>query len=221
MPTPKQKDRSDRMFHAALEEFASHGFHQANVDLIALKAGVSKATIYSHFETKEALFLAVFERVLKQVFTPPSAFAKSMPLKAGFRMRLKDFLSKIAGSAETRFFFQCMTSGSELIREDLRHELTARFTAVLLGEIKEIHGAQHEGLIRPHLDFQIVQQAIVGILLQTIRFWLEQGQTMSIKHLSDQLVSIFLFGLAVPEKVGAERTGKTFKSQKPIKKKSD
>ncbi len=38
--------------------FAEHGFERASVDVIAARAGVSKATVYNHFADKKALFVA-------------------------------------------------------------------------------------------------------------------------------------------------------------------
>lgn len=42
----------------AREMFGRLGFERASVDAIAARAGVSKATIYNHFQDKKALFLA-------------------------------------------------------------------------------------------------------------------------------------------------------------------
>lgn len=36
--------------------FSEHGYDRTSVDLIAARAGVGKATVYSHFEDKKALF---------------------------------------------------------------------------------------------------------------------------------------------------------------------
>jgi TetR/AcrR family transcriptional regulator, mexJK operon transcriptional repressor len=38
--------------------FGELGFERASVDLIATRAGVSKATVYNHFDDKKALFVA-------------------------------------------------------------------------------------------------------------------------------------------------------------------
>lgn len=40
--------------------FAELGYDRASVDLIAARAGVAKATVYSHFDDKRALFLVSF-----------------------------------------------------------------------------------------------------------------------------------------------------------------
>lgn len=46
---------------AATEIFLSHGFRRATTDMIQKEARVSKATIYTRYPTKEALFAAVIE----------------------------------------------------------------------------------------------------------------------------------------------------------------
>ncbi|OZI53993.1 hypothetical protein CAL20_18560 [Bordetella genomosp. 4] len=47
---------------AARDVFLTHGFSAATTDMIQQAAGVSKATVYAHYPTKEALFAAVIER---------------------------------------------------------------------------------------------------------------------------------------------------------------
>ncbi|MCP3101511.1 TetR/AcrR family transcriptional regulator [Myxococcus sp. K15C18031901] len=44
----------------ASQVFSELGYERASVDQIAARAGVSKATVYNHFEDKKALFLACF-----------------------------------------------------------------------------------------------------------------------------------------------------------------
>ncbi len=44
----------------AREAFTELGFERASVDVIAARAGVSKATVYNHFRDKSALFAASF-----------------------------------------------------------------------------------------------------------------------------------------------------------------
>jgi TetR/AcrR family transcriptional repressor of mexJK operon len=49
-------DKRRSILDAAAQLFGELGFERASVDAIALRAGVSKPTIYSHFGTKERLF---------------------------------------------------------------------------------------------------------------------------------------------------------------------
>jgi TetR/AcrR family transcriptional repressor of mexJK operon len=52
---------------AARRVFVREGFVRASVDAIAAEAGVSKRTIYNHFDDKEHLFVAVFQATLAAV----------------------------------------------------------------------------------------------------------------------------------------------------------
>lgn len=53
------EEKKDRIFTAAIKEFAEKGFSAANVNVIAKKAGVSVGSLYSYFHSKEDLFLAM------------------------------------------------------------------------------------------------------------------------------------------------------------------
>ncbi|HMJ11127.1 MAG TPA: TetR/AcrR family transcriptional regulator [Polyangiaceae bacterium] len=56
--SPKHRD----ILAAARHIFGELGFERASVDGIAARAGVSKATVYSHFQDKNALFVASFSQ---------------------------------------------------------------------------------------------------------------------------------------------------------------
>ena len=54
------------ILQAARRSFLRVGFGNTNLDEVAATAEVSKVTIYSHFGSKEALFLAVIEDVIAE-----------------------------------------------------------------------------------------------------------------------------------------------------------
>lgn len=51
---------------AAAAEFLAEGYAGASMDAITSRSGVSKATVYKHFGTKERLFLAVVGGMLRE-----------------------------------------------------------------------------------------------------------------------------------------------------------
>src|SRR5208282_2448720 len=56
----------ERLLDAAREAFARNGFHGASVDEIASAAGFSTGALYSNFDGKEDLFLALMEREIDE-----------------------------------------------------------------------------------------------------------------------------------------------------------
>jgi AcrR family transcriptional regulator len=54
-------DKAAAVLAAARTVFLGHGFSAATTDMIQQAAGVSKATVYAHYPTKEALFISVIE----------------------------------------------------------------------------------------------------------------------------------------------------------------
>ncbi|MFN6563140.1 MAG: TetR/AcrR family transcriptional regulator [Nostoc sp. ChiSLP01] len=56
-------EKIDKILQGSKQEFLAHGYTGASMDRVAIAAGVSKATIYSHFQDKEALFKALIEQL--------------------------------------------------------------------------------------------------------------------------------------------------------------
>ena len=61
-----QAAKHDLIVAAAVAEFQELGFAGASMDRVAARAGVSKRTVYNHFESKEALFRAILDLLAAQ-----------------------------------------------------------------------------------------------------------------------------------------------------------
>jgi TetR/AcrR family transcriptional repressor of mexJK operon len=55
---PKSQIKRDAILHAAVKLFLEQGYKQTSMEEVAKHSGVSKQTIYSHYESKDALFCA-------------------------------------------------------------------------------------------------------------------------------------------------------------------
>ena len=60
----------------ALELFSVKGFEATSLSMIADAVGIRKASLYSHFENKQAILDALVEEVLKQ-YNARSLFARA------------------------------------------------------------------------------------------------------------------------------------------------
>jgi TetR/AcrR family transcriptional regulator len=50
-----------------MRHFAEHGYRGARIEDIAAEVGVAKGTVFLHFGNKEGLFLAAFERAVREL----------------------------------------------------------------------------------------------------------------------------------------------------------
>lgn len=61
-------EKIEKILQGAMQEFLAHGYAGTSMDRVAARAGVSKATVYSHFRDKEGLFKALIQRSAHQKF---------------------------------------------------------------------------------------------------------------------------------------------------------
>jgi AcrR family transcriptional regulator len=62
----RKQDTRARLLASAARVFARRGYHAASVEEVAEEAGFSKGAVYSNFESKEDLFLAMLEERFRQ-----------------------------------------------------------------------------------------------------------------------------------------------------------
>jgi AcrR family transcriptional regulator len=60
-------DTRHRIQQVALELFAEYGYDKTSLREIAERLGVTKAALYYHFKSKEAIIASVFEDILKEM----------------------------------------------------------------------------------------------------------------------------------------------------------
>ncbi|QIR39666.1 TetR/AcrR family transcriptional regulator [Tolypothrix sp. PCC 7910] len=61
-------EKVEQILQGAMQEFLKHGYAGTSMDKVAVAAGVSKATVYSHFQDKEELFKVLLEHLSRQKF---------------------------------------------------------------------------------------------------------------------------------------------------------
>jgi len=150
-----------RVFDAAAEEFALHGFVGAKVDRIAARARVNKAMIYYHFKNKAALYRAV----VGDMFAATAARLRE--LRASNltpAQQIDEFIAIVAREGQARKYFPRMWLRE--LADDGRHMGERNFadlTAIVSILAAILADGQKAGVFRPMPPF-VVQVGIVGPL---------------------------------------------------------
>ncbi|CAM3152716.1 DNA-binding transcriptional regulator, AcrR family [Pseudomonas gessardii] len=99
---------AERIAHLALEQFAEHGYDAASLNDIAVRAGIKKASLYAHFASKDALYVAVLELALRaERDYVQSQFAKNArSIKAPGEVYLNNLQRRHSANESLRFLLR-------------------------------------------------------------------------------------------------------------------
>ena len=161
-------EKQEKVFQAAVSEFASKGYRNASMNSLVKTAGISKGSIFQYFRSKRNLFDAVLEiavqqvkRHLKQVrgATEDLSFPERLEklLRSGFQFIDKHPLL-------TAVYFQLLQSGDAPFGSERIVQLRRQGTEFLT-ELIEM--AVSKGELRADIDVQRVG-FLVNSLLETL-----------------------------------------------------
>ncbi|MCQ2462989.1 MAG: TetR/AcrR family transcriptional regulator [Clostridia bacterium] len=162
------KEKQLRILSTAINEFATYGFDNANINVIAKKAEVSVGSLYKYFSTKTDLFLtAVHSGVstLEQVIEAVNASDDDVMNKLEKLIRTAiDFSRKQQTLIK---LYNCITSetNSALVEKlvyETEHAAAQAYTEAV------IHG-QESGEIRQDIDPRIAA-FLVDNLIMSVQF---------------------------------------------------
>ena len=80
-PPPRTRDpaRKERILQAAADLVARNGFHGASMADIGVEAGITGSGIYRHFDSKAAILVALFERVIDDLLREEREIERAVP----------------------------------------------------------------------------------------------------------------------------------------------
>jgi TetR/AcrR family transcriptional regulator len=143
---------------AATSLFSDVGFDAVSMAQIAAKAGISKATVYHHFRSKEDLYFAV----MKEASTSHAEFAdelyESAASSASKMRQLVEFEINwmLVNRQRTRLLIREVTAGRARLRKLIRTIFRRNLNAV----VRLIEQGQQRGEFNPQID-----PAAAGLLL--------------------------------------------------------
>jgi AcrR family transcriptional regulator len=113
------------IIRAATELFTARGFTAVSIDDIAGRAGIAKGAVYHHFESKERIFLSVFEQMTRALAAEVAAAAASgKSILERFQRGTLKYLTAIAGG---RFRQVLLIDGPAVLGWEKWREIDTRY----------------------------------------------------------------------------------------------
>jgi AcrR family transcriptional regulator len=168
----RSRSRRQRILDAGVAVFARKGYRDALVDEIAAASQTSKGGVYFHFPNKQAIFLALLERMASLLIEKvEAAMAREPdPVRRGDAALRTVLATFAAHRALTRLFLvEAMGAGREF--NDAIMAMHGRFTSLIK---RHLDDAVARGVIAP-LDTEIASAAWFGALNEVATRWVLTG----------------------------------------------
>lgn len=111
---PRSADKNSAILQAAGELFMVGGFERTSMDEVARRAGVSKQTVYSHFQNKERLFSACIRQTVADYFpADPIAWSADRSAAETLRMIGRQYLRLIMSADAINMFRMIIGAGDD------------------------------------------------------------------------------------------------------------
>ena len=196
--TKRSTATKDLIIEAAASLLASKGYEATSLDEVAAVAGITKATIYYHFDSKEAVYWAVVApNVAKTLLRAEDAVERN-PNPRDAIIELVMLLSRGARESNERYmYYQEMLPLADEMRRAIRAE-ERRYEALVADTIRRGQEAGEMMAGEPH----ILALILIGASARTAR-WYDPSGPVPPAEFWQMFAGLLLNGLLVHDWVPA------------------
>ena len=190
--------RREQIVGAATRVFAEKGFRRATTREVARAAGVSEGTIYNYFEDKDALLLAILDR-LNETERRAADFEEGMA--TDFRGFLEQYLRRRMSLIwENREAFRVVLS-EMLVNAELRERYLRHVVDPTMRIAEEnFRSRMEQGEVR-ETDAPLAMRSVAGSVLGVLVLGLLGDEEINSRseEVPDVLAGLLIFGLSGAE----------------------
>ena len=190
MPPSNLKTR-DRIVAGASARFLAHGFSRVTMDRLSADLGVSKRTLYQHFDSKEQLLYAVVTRFLEETSASVEAIIGRRESDVLDRLAaLMDYMSRRLAGVSLVFLEELERHAPDMwseVQEFRRRRIAENFLKLYrLGRRQKLFAPDPDPRLSTQLFLSLVQGVMNPQTLSRLPF--PPSQVLR------AIITIFLFG---------------------------
>jgi AcrR family transcriptional regulator len=185
MTVARREAARQRILDAAMTVFERDGFARASMTAIAAEAGLSAGGLYTHFESKEELFLAAFAALVEEDERALGEAVAQSPLTAFAIDVAVDYVAQVAAGDQRTFrgagaSFLLHAWASAEVNAPLREMLIARRAQASALARAVVDGAIARGELPTDLDVEGLATALTSFLDGLFLQRAERGATFTV-----------------------------------------
>ena len=196
----KERQREERVtliLRAASDLLIEKGYHDASMDEIAARVGISKGALYLHFTSKEALVVRLLEQEIAEYLALIDQVARQkLTVRARLERILLETYTTIDGRHHLLLILRSMDWNQSVIWERLEKQLP------LAGLTERLANLFEEGKQSGELDTTIATSVMVALFLSLMRMYgdrqFEESQPLSPQAFVAAVCQILFQGLSAP-----------------------
>ncbi len=155
-------ERRARVLEAAARVFSRLSYEQASMDEIAHEAGMGKPTVYRYFESKDALFTAVFVDALDAL---EARLAAVLDQEAGVEARLRGLVTALIPTFRDHLVsLRVMGEDSAVVDQSKRRIFRDRRARIVGFLAKAVQEGAAAGEVRWSVDPDRIGHLVVGMI---------------------------------------------------------
>ncbi len=185
--------RRMQIIMAAENIFAQKGFQEATISEISKKAGVSDASIYEHFTTKEGLLFSIPVERTKVLFEVME-FHLKLIRGAGNKLRAVVYclLSAYQKHPDFAAILMLILKHNRKFLETEGHKMIRKGIGNITKIVKE---GIASGEFRSDLDLYLVRSIILGTIEHLVTNWIMTGKPEKLTDSADPLIDAVMEGI--------------------------
>jgi AcrR family transcriptional regulator len=184
--------REDAILDAAHELMAQHGYGDMSMDGVAAHVGISKATLYQHFPSKEELAISVILRAVRRIEHHIRALDPSIPAIQRLVLAIQQMIEQRFSSSRPSL----NPSHPPLhpaLHKDTRFLNQKASMEILLADLVE--EAKSTGDVVPHLPTRLIVKLLLSSVHHADYAEMIANEEITIDELKTTVVSILFDGL--------------------------
>lgn len=188
--------KKDDIIKSAKELFTTYGYKKVSMDEIALKAGVTKKTIYSYFKDKDDLFKYF---VIEEIKNMKNIIEKNDRLDEPYFIKIHQTIYELIKYRKENEFLGRILKDAEFINNVKAKESLKMFDDAIIKYIKEkLEIAIKQKKIKK-CNTDIVAFIIYKVYVALMYDWTNENNELDEKEFSDNITKILKEGIFYKE----------------------